>query len=136
MEQLNDDAVEQPVDDVVGQPVVTKSDMGFEVIDTPWWVVLLEGVIAIIAGLFLLYQPVITTILLNTNSWHFLASRRNSFCYGGADISGEPIVEVTFRYTGHYSRNRYFDVSCLQSFHNSHNSRYFHRSMGYCHGSC
>ena len=64
MAQLNDDAVEQPVDDVVGQPVVTKSDMGFEVIDTPWWVVLLEGVIAIIAGLFLLYQPVITTILL------------------------------------------------------------------------
>lgn len=64
MEQPNDDAVEQPNDDVVGQPVVTKSNMGFEVMDTPWWVVLLEGVIAIIAGLFLLYQPVITTILL------------------------------------------------------------------------
>lgn len=45
MAQLNDDAVEQPVDDVVGQPVVTKSDMGFEVIDTPWWVVLWKGLL-------------------------------------------------------------------------------------------
>jgi uncharacterized membrane protein HdeD (DUF308 family) len=54
----------EPTDDTVEQPVVTKSHIGFEVMDTPWWVVFLEGVIAIIAGLFLLYQPVITTILL------------------------------------------------------------------------
>jgi uncharacterized membrane protein HdeD (DUF308 family) len=54
----------EPTDDTVEQPVVTKSHIGFEVIDTPWWVVFLEGIIAIIAGLFLLYQPVITTILL------------------------------------------------------------------------
>lgn len=64
MEQPNDAGIEQLTDDVVEQPVITKSDMGFEVINTPWWVVLLEGVIAIIVGLFLLYQPVITTILL------------------------------------------------------------------------
>jgi uncharacterized membrane protein HdeD (DUF308 family) len=56
--------MEQPTDDAVEQPIVAKSDMGFEVIDTPWWVVFLEGVIAIIAGLFLLYEPVTTTILL------------------------------------------------------------------------
>lgn len=62
--QLTDNAVEQPTDDVVGQPVVTRSTVGFEVLNTPWWVVLLEGIIAIIVGLFLLYQPVITTILL------------------------------------------------------------------------
>ena len=55
--------MEQPIDDVE-QPVVTKSDMGYEAINTPWWVVLLEGIIAIITGLFLLYQPVATTILL------------------------------------------------------------------------
>jgi uncharacterized membrane protein HdeD (DUF308 family) len=36
----------------------------FGIIDTTWWVVLLEGMIALITGLFLLYQPVITTILL------------------------------------------------------------------------
>ncbi len=54
----------EPTDDTVEQPFVTKSHIGFEVIDTPWWVVFLEGIIAIIAGLFLLYQPVITTILL------------------------------------------------------------------------
>lgn len=64
IEQLTDDVLEQPTADVVGQPVVTRSQVGFEVINTPWWVVFLEGVIAIIAGLFLLYEPVITTILL------------------------------------------------------------------------
>lgn len=64
MEQPNDADIEQPVDEVVGHPVVTKSSMGFEMIDTPWWVVLLEGIIAIIVGLFLLYRPVMTTILL------------------------------------------------------------------------
>jgi uncharacterized membrane protein HdeD (DUF308 family) len=64
IEQLNDAGIEQANDDVTGQPVVTRSQIGFEVIDTPWWVVFLEGIIAIIAGLFLLYQPVITTILL------------------------------------------------------------------------
>lgn len=64
MEQPNDVGIEQPTEDVVGHPVVTKSSMGFEVIDTPWWVVLLEGIIAIIVGLFLLYRPIITTILL------------------------------------------------------------------------
>jgi uncharacterized membrane protein HdeD (DUF308 family) len=72
MEQPNDTGIEYPGDsdieqandDVMGQPVVTRSQMGSEVIDTPWWVVFLEGIIAIIAGLFLLYQPVTTTILL------------------------------------------------------------------------
>lgn len=64
MEQPNDVGIEQPTEDVVGHPVVTKSSMGFEVIDTPWWVVLLEGFIAIVVGLFLLYRPIITTILL------------------------------------------------------------------------
>lgn len=64
IEQLTDDVLEQPTDDVVGQPVVTRSQVGFEVINTPWWVVFLEGIIAIIAGLFLLYEPVMTTILL------------------------------------------------------------------------
>jgi uncharacterized membrane protein HdeD (DUF308 family) len=56
--------MEQPIDTDMEQPVVTRSAIGIEVIETPWWVVLLEGVIAVIAGLFLLYQPVITTILL------------------------------------------------------------------------
>ena len=64
MEQPNDAGLEQPTDDAMEQPIVTRSEVGFEVIDTPWWVVFLEGVIAIIAGLFLLYEPVITTILL------------------------------------------------------------------------
>ena len=64
MEQPNDAGFEEPTDETVEQPIVTRSTVGFEVITTPWWVVLLEGVIAIIAGLFLLYQPVITTILL------------------------------------------------------------------------
>ncbi len=64
MEQPTDAGIEQPTDDTVAQPVVTRSETGLGVIDTPWWVVLLEGIIAVIVGLFLLYQPVITTILL------------------------------------------------------------------------
>jgi uncharacterized membrane protein HdeD (DUF308 family) len=55
--------LEKPIDDVE-EPFVTDSDMGYGVISTPWWVVLLEGIVAIITGLFLLYQPVATTILL------------------------------------------------------------------------
>jgi len=64
MEQPNDAGFEEPTDETVEQPIVTRSTVGFEVITTPWWVVLLEGIIAIIAGLFLLYEPVTTTILL------------------------------------------------------------------------
>ena len=64
MEQPSDAGIEQPTDETVEQPIVTRSTVGVEVITTPWWVVLLEGIIAIIAGLFLLYEPVITTILL------------------------------------------------------------------------
>jgi uncharacterized membrane protein HdeD (DUF308 family) len=64
MEQPTDAGMEQQTDDVVEQPTVTRSEIGFEVTATPWWVVFLEGIIAIIAGLFLLYEPVITTILL------------------------------------------------------------------------
>jgi uncharacterized membrane protein HdeD (DUF308 family) len=64
IEQATDAVIEQPTDDVMGQPVVTRSEIGYEVLDTPWWVVFLEGVIAIITGLFLLYEPVTTTILL------------------------------------------------------------------------
>jgi uncharacterized membrane protein HdeD (DUF308 family) len=64
MEQPNDAGFEEPTDETVEQPIVTRSTVGVEVLTTPWWVVLLEGIIAIIAGLFLLYEPVITTILL------------------------------------------------------------------------
>jgi uncharacterized membrane protein HdeD (DUF308 family) len=64
MEQSIDDSIEQITDDAIEQPIVSKSEFAFEVIDTPWWIVLLEGIFAIIAGLFLLYEPLITTILL------------------------------------------------------------------------
>ena len=73
------------------QPIVTRSTAGFEVITTPWWVVLLEGVIAIIAGLFLLYETCNYHYPANTDSGYFLAGRRNSFCYRSADISGESL---------------------------------------------
>jgi len=56
--------MERPIGTGMEQPIDTKSKVEFEVLDTPWWVVLLEGIIAIIAGLFLLYSPVVTTILL------------------------------------------------------------------------
>ncbi len=37
---------------------------GYEALEAPWWLVILEGIVAIIVGIFLLYQPGITTIVL------------------------------------------------------------------------
>ncbi len=46
------------------QPIDTESEIKYEVSKAPWWSVLLEGIIAIIIGLFLLYEPIATTTLL------------------------------------------------------------------------
>ena len=40
------------------------SRMGYEKFEIPWWIIVLEGIISIILGLFLLFQPVETTIIL------------------------------------------------------------------------
>ena len=56
--------MEQPTDAGMKQPIGTESEIKYEVSKAPWWSVLLEGIIAIIIGLFLLYEPVTTTILL------------------------------------------------------------------------
>ncbi len=40
------------------------SRMGYEELQVPWWIVVLEGIITIILGLFLLFEPVGTTITL------------------------------------------------------------------------
>jgi uncharacterized membrane protein HdeD (DUF308 family) len=57
------DYTEQPAE-VIEQPVDADSEIGYEPLEAPWWVVLLEGVIAILVGLFLLYSPAVTTIFL------------------------------------------------------------------------
>lgn len=57
------DYMEQPAE-VIKQPVDAESKAGYEILGAPWWAVLLEGVIAIIIGLFLIYRPAITTIFL------------------------------------------------------------------------
>lgn len=46
------------------QPVDADSELRYEPLYSPWWVVLLEGIFAIIVGLFLLYSPAITTVIL------------------------------------------------------------------------
>jgi uncharacterized membrane protein HdeD (DUF308 family) len=46
------------------QPVGTESKKELKVSQAPWWSVLLEGIIAIIIGVFLVYEPIATTILL------------------------------------------------------------------------
>jgi uncharacterized membrane protein HdeD (DUF308 family) len=56
--------MEQPTDAGMKQPIGTESEIKYEVSKAPWWSVLLEGIIAIIIGLFLLYEPIATTILL------------------------------------------------------------------------
>lgn len=55
--------MEQPTD-VMKQPISPDSEMGYEILQAPWWAVLLEGIIAIIIGLFLIYSPAVTTIFL------------------------------------------------------------------------
>jgi len=46
------------------QPIGTESKTELKVSQAPWWSVLLEGIIAIVIGIFLLYEPIATTILL------------------------------------------------------------------------
>jgi uncharacterized membrane protein HdeD (DUF308 family) len=46
------------------QSIGTESKKELEVSQKLWWTVLLEGIIAIIIGIFLLYEPMATTILL------------------------------------------------------------------------
>jgi len=55
--------MEQPAE-IIKQPVDAESEVGYEILGAPWWAVLLEGVIAIIVGLFLLYRPAVTTVFL------------------------------------------------------------------------
>jgi uncharacterized membrane protein HdeD (DUF308 family) len=44
----------------------TTADYGteYEALEAPWWLVVLEGIVAIIVGIFLLYSPGVTTIVL------------------------------------------------------------------------
>lgn len=55
--------MEQPVD-VAEQPIDTEEELDYGEMEAPWWVVLLEGIFAIIVGLFLLYSPASTTFFL------------------------------------------------------------------------
>jgi uncharacterized membrane protein HdeD (DUF308 family) len=57
------DYMEQPVD-VIEQSTNYDNNVGYEILQLPWWVVLLEGIIAILLGLFLLYRPAATTAFL------------------------------------------------------------------------
>jgi uncharacterized membrane protein HdeD (DUF308 family) len=57
------DYMEQPVD-VVEPSIDPDYEMGYEILQVPWWVILLEGIIAILVGLFLLYRPAATTVFL------------------------------------------------------------------------
>lgn len=52
--------MEQPV----GTESGTESKTKLGVSQAPWWSVLLEGIIAIVVGVFLLYEPIATTTLL------------------------------------------------------------------------
>lgn len=46
------------------QTIGTDSKTELKVSQIPWWSVLLEGIIAVVIGIFLLYEPIATTILL------------------------------------------------------------------------
>lgn len=57
------DYMEQP-DDITKQPIDSDYEIGYEILQVPWWVILLEGIIAILVGLFLVYRPAATTVFL------------------------------------------------------------------------
>lgn len=57
------DYMEQPAD-VTGQSIESDYETGYDILKVPWWVVLLEGIFAIIIGLLLIYTPAATTIFL------------------------------------------------------------------------
>ena len=57
------DYMEQPVD-VIEPSIDYDNEMGYEILQVPWWVIVLEGIIAILVGLFLLYSPAATTVFL------------------------------------------------------------------------
>jgi uncharacterized membrane protein HdeD (DUF308 family) len=57
------DYMEQPVD-VIEPSIDYDNEMGYEILLVPWWVIVLEGIIAILVGLFLLYSPAATTVFL------------------------------------------------------------------------
>lgn len=46
------------------QVTVEYSLTEYEELQVPWWIVVLEGIFALIIGLFLLFEPVTTTIML------------------------------------------------------------------------
>jgi len=48
------------MEQILGTETKTKTEVSL----APWWSVLLEGIIAIVVGIFLLYEPIATTILL------------------------------------------------------------------------
>ena len=52
MEQPNEADFEQPTDDVLGQPVVIKPELGLGVLFAPWWVILLEGIAGGVGAVF------------------------------------------------------------------------------------
>jgi uncharacterized membrane protein HdeD (DUF308 family) len=54
----------QPTDAGMKQPIDTESEIKYEVSQAPWWSIFLEGIIAIIIGIFLLFEPIATTVLL------------------------------------------------------------------------
>lgn len=47
------------------QSVATNSDTVYGSLSTSWWLVLIEGILAIITGLFLLYEPVTAALLIH-----------------------------------------------------------------------
>ena len=55
--------MEQPVD-VAETSFGPDDEMGYAPLELPRWIVLLEGIIAILIGLFLLFRPGQTTIFL------------------------------------------------------------------------
>lgn len=57
------DYMEQPAD-ITKQPIDSDYEIGYEILQVPWWVILLEGIIAILVGLFLVYRPAATTVFL------------------------------------------------------------------------
>jgi uncharacterized membrane protein HdeD (DUF308 family) len=101
------------------QPIYTESKIKLRVVQSPWWSVFLEGIIAVIIGIFLLYEPIVTTILLIQILAIFWLAQGIVSVIEALIFTKNWVWNLVSGIFEHYCRSCYNYVSHPQSFHSS-----------------
>ena len=110
------------------------SEMELEITKVSWWAILLEGVIAVLVGLFLLLRPATTTVLLiQVLGIYWLASGVLSLL-GGIVNKGEGsrAWKLNFGNPKHSCWTLHPYLSLLWILYTAEIFHYFHRNLGNC----